>query len=37
MDRIESKTVVGFSIFEKFEECYQYNENDCYVDGARSR
>ncbi len=31
MDRHESDTVVGFSVFEKFEECYQYNENACFI------
>ena len=31
MDRQESETVVGFSVFEKFEECYQYNENACFI------
>ena len=31
MDRHESETVVGFSVFEKFEECYQYNENACFI------
>ncbi len=27
----ESETVVGFSVFEKFEECYQYNEDACFI------
>ena len=36
MDRKESETVVGFGIFEKFEECYQYNENACYIADTRA-
>jgi ferredoxin len=31
MDRIESKTVVGYSVFEIHNELYQYNENECYI------
>jgi hypothetical protein len=31
MDRKESQTVLGYSVFEKFEECYQYNENACFI------
>lgn len=37
MDRKESETIVGYSVFEKFEECYQRNENACYIaDSERS-
>jgi hypothetical protein len=31
MDCHESQTVLGYSVFEKFEECYQYNENACFI------
>lgn len=27
----EDETVIGYSVYEKFEECYQYNENECYI------
>ena len=27
----ESSTVIGFSGFDLFEECYEYNENACYI------
>lgn len=27
----ESSTVIGFSGFDLAEECYQYNENACYI------
>ncbi len=27
----ESGTVIGFSGFDLFEECYEYNEDACYV------
>ena len=30
----ESETVIGYSVYEKFEECYQYNENECYIDAT---
>ena len=40
MARQESETVVGYSVFETFEECYEYNENACFIadtqDTARS-
>lgn len=29
MKKIESH--IGFSVFETFEECYQYNENACFI------
>lgn len=35
MDHQESKTVIGFSVFENFEECYQYNENACFIAGSQ--
>jgi len=31
MDYVKQDTVIGYSVFEKFEECYQYNENACFV------
>lgn len=35
MDRQESETIVGYSVFEKFEECYQYNEDACFIADSR--
>ena len=26
--------IVGYSVFELFEECYVYNENECYIVGT---
>ncbi len=31
----ESNTVIGFSGFDLFEECYEYNENACYIADTR--
>ena len=31
----EVETVVGFSVFEKSEDCYQYNENACFIADSR--
>jgi len=31
----ESTTVIGFSAFGLFEECYEYNENACYIADSR--
>ncbi len=33
----ESSTTIGYSVFELFEECYQYNENACYVASSREQ
>ena len=27
----ELESHIGFSVFETFEECYQYNENACFI------
>ena len=32
---IDSQTHIGYSVFETFEECYQYNENACYIAATR--
>jgi len=31
MDHREQETLIGYSVFEKFEECYQLNENACFI------
>ncbi len=31
MDFKEHEAQVGYSIFETLEECYQYNENACFI------
>ena len=36
MDHEQQATVVGYSVFEKFEECYQYNENACFIADSQS-
>jgi hypothetical protein len=37
MDHQEAKTIVGYSVFETLEECYQYNENACFIADTRER
>ncbi len=34
-DLQQSQTQVGYSVFETFEECYQYNENACFIAATR--
>ena len=36
MESKDSDTHIGFSVFETFEECYQYNENACFIAATRS-
>ncbi|MCY2996355.1 MAG: hypothetical protein NTY19_52190 [Planctomycetota bacterium] len=31
----ESKTVIGYSGFDPFEECYGYHENACFLGDSR--
>ena len=31
----QSETLIGYSIFEVSEECWQYNENACFVADSR--
>ncbi|QDV41118.1 hypothetical protein Enr13x_09560 [Stieleria neptunia] len=31
MDHQELETVVGYAVFDTFEECYEYNENACMI------
>jgi hypothetical protein len=31
MNHRESETVVGYAVFDKFETCYEYNENACMI------
>ncbi len=31
MSTAENETTIGYSVFETFEECYQYNENACFI------
>ncbi len=31
MGTAENETTIGYSVFETFEECYQYNENACFI------
>ena len=33
----QSGDVIGFSVFELFEECYEYVENDCFIAGSREQ
>lgn len=35
MEFKESDTHIGYSIFETLEECYQYNENECFIAETR--
>ncbi len=36
MDLKEPETHIGYSVFETFEECYQYNENACFIAETRA-
>ncbi len=36
MDFKKSEAHVGYSIFETVEECYQYNENACFIAETRA-
>ena len=31
MTTAESETTIGYSVFDTFEECYQYNEDACFI------
>jgi len=31
MDYRDSETVLGYAVFDRFEECYEYNENACMI------
>ncbi|MEX1026444.1 MAG: hypothetical protein WD049_00330 [Candidatus Paceibacterota bacterium] len=31
MGQQECETVVGYAVFDTFEECYEYNENACMI------
>ncbi len=31
MSTAENEITIGYSVFETFEECYQYNENACFI------
>ena len=31
MNPSKCETTIGYSVFETFEECYQYNENACFI------
>ena len=35
MEHQESETVVGYAVFDTFEECYEYNENACMIASSR--
>ncbi len=35
MDLQQAEAHVGYSVFETFEECCQYNENACFIAAAR--
>jgi hypothetical protein len=35
MEYRESTTVIGYSGFDPFEECYEYNEDACYIADSR--
>lgn len=35
MDIGQGETLVGYSIFEVSEECWQYNENACFIADSR--
>ncbi len=36
MDLQQVEAHVGYSVFETFEECYQYNENACFIAATRA-
>lgn len=36
MDLQQAQAHVGYSVFETFEECYQYNENACFIAATRA-
>ncbi len=36
MDLQQAQAHVGYSVFETFEECYQYNENACIIAATRA-
>ncbi len=36
VDLQQAEAHVGYSVFETFEECYQYNENACIIAATRS-
>ncbi len=36
MDLQQAESDVGYSVFETFEECYQYNENACFIAATRA-
>ena len=31
MNKPVSDDIIGYSAYDPFEECYEYNENECYV------
>jgi hypothetical protein len=31
----QGETLIGYSVFETFEECYQYNEDACFIASDR--
>jgi hypothetical protein len=33
----ESQTHVGYSIFDSFEDCFDYNENACFIASTRAK
>lgn len=35
MDHQESEVVVGYAVFDTFEECYEYGENACMIADSR--
>ncbi len=35
MELRKADEIVGYSVFEMFEECYQYNENACFIAATR--
>ena len=36
MDVQQAEAHVGYSVFETFEECYQYYENACFIAATRA-
>ena len=30
----QSKPIIGYSVFDVFEECYEYDEDACYIADA---
>ncbi len=36
VDLQQVEAQVGYSVFETFEECYQYNENACFIAATRA-